>query len=119
MSNLTCEIYGEVLIATFSGRIDRRATPELEATLFEAFRGATHIACDLAEVEDISSTGYRLLLRLYTEALSRGGEVALVGGTREIRTTLSATGLRNFFVMAPTLDEALARLSEHSLATQK
>jgi hypothetical protein len=44
----------------------------------------------------------------------RAGETALAGGTQEIRSTLAATGLRNFFVMAPSLDEALARLCQNS-----
>ena len=114
MSTVTCEIYGDVLIATFHGRIDRKAAPLLEAKLIEALAGARHIVCDLTEVSDVSSTGYRLLLRLYYEAATRAGEVALAGGTQEIRGTLAATGLRNFFVMAASLDEALSRLCQNS-----
>jgi anti-anti-sigma factor len=114
MSNATCELYGDVLIVTLAGRMDRKACARLEGELLDMLGSANRAVCDLADVTDISSTGYRLLLRLYYEVSARQGEIALVGAPQEVRDTLSATGLREFFVVASSLEEALARLCETS-----
>jgi anti-sigma B factor antagonist len=114
MSNATCELYGDVLVVTLKGRIDRKTSAQLEPELVEWLGSANRAVCDLADVSEISSTGYRLLLRLYYEVSARQGEIALIGPSQEVRDTLSATGLQEFFVMASTLDGALARLCEKS-----
>jgi anti-sigma B factor antagonist len=112
--SLTCELYGDALIATLSGSIDRKTTPQFRDELLAAMRPATHVICDLAEVTSISSTGYRLLLHVYHLASAKKGQVALVAAAPEIRDTLSATGFREFFVVAHTLDEALEELCRAS-----
>src|SRR5215204_3701050 len=100
MSSPHCELYGDALVATFSGAIDRKSSPELREILLAAFEPATHAVCDLADVTSVSSTGYRLLLHLYHLASAKRGRVALAGPSEEIRRTLSETGLREFFLLA-------------------
>jgi anti-anti-sigma factor len=114
MSSLDCELYGDALVATFRGPIGRRSSPQLRDVLLAAFKPATHAVCDLAAVSDISSTGYRLLLHLYHLASAKRGQVALVAPSEEIRRTLSETGLREFFVVADSLEEALAQVCRES-----
>ena len=112
MSSTHCELYGDALVATFSGAIDRKSSPQLREILLAAFEPATQAVCDLSDVSCISSTGYGLLLHLYHRASAKRGQVALVGASDEIRRTLSETGLREFFVVTATLDEALEQIRE-------
>jgi anti-anti-sigma factor len=114
MSSLHCELYGDALVATFSGAIDRKSSPQLREILLAAFGQATHAVCDLADVTEISGSGYRLLLHLYHLASAKRGQVALVGACEEISRTLSETGLREFFAVAESLDEALEQVCRES-----
>ncbi|HEX6963475.1 MAG TPA: STAS domain-containing protein [Lacipirellula sp.] len=114
--SVTCELYGDALIATLSGSIDRKTSPKLSESLLEAAEPATHVVCDLADVTYISSTGYRLLLHVYHLAAAKQGQVALVAPPPEIRETLFATGFREFFVVAQTIDDALEQLARQSAA---
>jgi anti-sigma B factor antagonist len=113
-NNLTTELYGDALIATLSGVIDRKTSPALAVPLIEAMDSATHVVCDLSDVTYISSTGYRLLLQAYHQALTKHGQVALVGASDEIRDTMHATGLREFFLLTGSLDEALEQVCQES-----
>jgi anti-anti-sigma factor len=114
MSNLPCELYGDTLVATFSGAIDRKAAPQLREILLDGFEPATQAVCDLTDVTSISSTGYRLLLHLYHLASAKRGQIALVVRSDEIRRTLSETGLREFFLVKNTLEEALDEVCRES-----
>jgi anti-anti-sigma factor len=114
MSSLHCELYGDALVATFSGSIDRKSSPQLREILLTAFDPATQAVCDLADVTSISSNGYRLLLHLYHLASAKRGQVALVGPSEEIRRTLSETGLSEFFLVSNSLDEAIAHVCRES-----
>jgi anti-anti-sigma factor len=114
MSSLSCELYGDALVATFDGVIDRKAAPRLSAKLVKALAPATHLVCDLTDVTDISGAGYRLLLHAYHLTSANRGEVAIVGAPEEIRDTMIATGLCEFFVMTNSLDEAIERVCRDS-----
>jgi anti-anti-sigma factor len=114
MSTLHCELYGDALVATFSGAIDRKSSPQLREILLAGFEPATQCVCDLTDVTCISSTGYRLLLHLYHLASAKCGQVALAGPSDEIRRTLSETGLREFFLVTDSLDEALEHVCRGS-----
>jgi anti-sigma B factor antagonist len=115
MSSLTCELYGDALIATFDGVIDRKAAPRLSGKLVKAVKPATHLICDMTDVTYISSTGYRLLLHAYHLTSAKRGEVAIVGAPEDIRDTMVATGFCEFFLMTNSLDEALEQVCRESL----
>jgi anti-anti-sigma factor len=115
MSQLTCELYGDALVATIVGAIDRRTSPRLQAALIDAIQPAAHAVCDLTDVTSISSTGYRMLLHVYHVISANGGRVALTGASSEIRDTILATGFSEFFVMTRSLDEALEHVCQESI----
>ena len=115
MSHLICELYGDVLVATFAGPIDRKTSPALGEELLESVAPAEHVVCDLTNVPYISSTGYRLLLHAYHEISAKRGRAALVGASDEIRDTMIATGFRDFFLMSNSLDEALEQVCQESV----
>lgn len=110
MSQLTYEIYGNALLATFQGSVNRRNAPGFQEELAAAAKPVRDIVLDVSEVDDISGSGIRLLLHLYHLAATKGGETALVGMSAELRETIEATGLSEFFVLCDTLDDALPRL---------
>ena len=114
MSSLNCELYGDVLVATFSGPINRKTSPRLSAQLLEAIEPATHVVCDLSDARQISSTGYRLLLHVYHLTAAKQGQIALVAPSAEVRETLNATGFRDFFFVASTLEDALDQVCSRS-----
>ena len=114
MSSLSCELYGDALVATFDGVIDRKAAPRLSAKLVKALGPATHLVCDLTDVTDVSGAGYRLLLHAYHVTSTKWGEVAIVGAPEDIRDTMIATGLCEFFTMTNSLDEAIEQVCRES-----
>ena len=62
MSSLTYEIYGGALLATFSGPVTRHNAPGYQEELIEAFGPARSVILDLTDVEDVSGTGFRMML---------------------------------------------------------
>ena len=108
--SVICELYGDVLVAALSGSIDRKRVPQISDELLKAVEPAKDVVLDLADVTDVSSTGYRLLLHIYYLTTAKQSQVALVAPPPEIRNTLNATGFREFFIISATLDEALKRL---------
>ena len=114
MSTLTYELYGDALLATFNGPVTRHNAPGYQEELVSAFEPARSIVLDLSDVDDISGTGFRMLLHLYHLACSRGGEMALVGLNEELHATVEATGFSEFFVVCDTLDEAIEKVCRES-----
>lgn len=114
MSTLTYETYGDALLATFSGPVTRLNAPGYQEELVAAFKPARSVVVDLSDVDDVSGTGFRMLLHLYHLACSRGGEMAVVGLNEELLATVEATGFSEFFVVCNTLDEAIAKVCHES-----
>jgi anti-anti-sigma factor len=114
MSTLTYELYGDALLATFNGPVTRHNAPGYQEELVSAFEPARSVILDLSDVDDISGTGFRMLLHLYHLACSRSGEMALVGLNEELHATVEATGFSEFFVVCDTLDEAIEKVCRES-----
>lgn len=114
MSTLTYELYGDALLATFSGAITRHNAPGYQEELAVALELARSLVLDMSEVEDVSGTGFRMMLHLYHLVCIRGGEMALVGMNGDLRDTVEATGFGEFFVVCKTLDEAIEKICRNS-----
>ena len=114
MSSLTYEIYGDVLLATFNGPVTRYNAPGYQEELIEAFGRAQSVVLDFTDVDDVSGTGFRMMLHLYHLACSKAGQTAIVGLNAELRDTVVATGFNEFFIVCDTLDEALEKVCRDS-----
>lgn len=114
MSTLTYELYGDALLATFSGAITRHNAPGYQEELATALEPARSLVLDMSEVEDVSGTGFRMMLHLYHLVCIRGGEMALVGMNGDLSDTVEATGFGEFFVVCKTLDEAIEKVCRDS-----
>ena len=109
MSTLTYEIYGDALIATLTGPVTRHNAAGYQEELAAAMVRARDAILDLSDVEDVSGSGFRMLLHLYHLAMMRDGAVALVGLNDDLRYTIDTTGFGEFFLVCATLDEALSK----------
>jgi anti-sigma B factor antagonist len=99
-----------ILMATIAGKIDGQTAPALQARLLAALDEATAAVFDVSEVSYMSSAGFRLLLFMYRSLSIKGGQLALVGLTEDIRDTMEMTGFVDFFVLRDTLEEALEQV---------
>ena len=114
MSSLTYEIYGDALLATFNGPVTRHNAPGYQEELIEAFGSAQSVILDFTDVDDVSGTGFRMMLHLYHLACSKAGQTAVVGLNAELRDTVVDTGFNEFFIVCDTLDEALEKVCRDS-----
>jgi anti-sigma B factor antagonist len=115
MSTVETTSRGEVMVATFTGEIDGQTAPMLQCELAERLTAATSAVFDVTAVPYMSSAGFRLLLLLYRTLALRGGKLAMVGLSDEIRDTMEMTGFLDFFVVAITIDEAFEQVKHVSI----
>jgi anti-sigma B factor antagonist len=111
MSTIATETRNDVVVATITGRIDGQTVPVLQSELIERLSTAKSAVFDVAAVPYMSSAGFRLLLLMYRTVAMRGGQLAIVGLSDEIRDTMEMTGFLDFFVVAATVDEAFAQVN--------
>ena len=82
--------------ATSTARTASRPADRLDGAL-----ATTAVAVfDVTGVPYMSSAGFRLLLLIYRQVSLRGGKVAIVGLSEEIRDTMAVTGFLDFFTIA-------------------
>lgn len=112
--NLTHEVYGDALIATITGPINSKTAPLMEAELRDPLERVAQAVFDMTDVDDVSSSGVRLLLRAYHVTATKNGRTALVGLPQSIQETMKEAGLLDFFIVCDTLDEALSAISRDS-----
>jgi anti-sigma B factor antagonist len=112
MSNpLSLELRDDVLTATVAGNIDGQSAPGLQNQLLDALTSATSAVLDVSQVAYMSSAGFRMLLLVYRSLAIKGGRLALVGLSDEIRDTMSMTGFLDFFVLSQSLEEAIEQVT--------
>ena len=110
MSTIVTELRNDVVVATITGKIDGQSAPGLQAELMEQITSATSAVLDVAAVPYMSSAGFRMLLVVYRTLSSRGGQLVIAGLSAEIRDTMEMTGFLDFFLLAESIDEALAQV---------
>ena len=99
-------------IVTLEGTIDSRTAPTLEPQLREVAAQHAKVLISMSRVDFLSSAGLRLLLLLYRQVKARGGHIALVDVSEEIRDVMRNTGFLQFFTLADTEERGLAALRE-------
>ncbi len=117
-TSLSIELRDDCLTATIAGNIDGQTTPGLQSQLLEALAPAANAILDVAQVPYMSSAGFRMLLLTYRSLAIRGGRVALVGLSDEIRDTMAVTGFLDFFLLCGALDEAFEKLGPALTASE-
>jgi len=103
-------IVDEVAIVVLEGTIDSRTAPTLEGQLRDLPAKHAKILVSMSKVDFLSSAGLRLLLLLYRQVKTRGGQIALVDVSEDIRDVMANTGFLQFFTLADTEERGLAAL---------
>lgn len=102
----------DVLIVNLEGSIDSRTAPAIEGRLRQIPAESRKVLVSMAKVSFLSSAGLRLLLLLYRQIKGRGGQIALVGVSEDIRDVMVNTGFLQFFTLADTEEAGLTALRE-------
>ena len=102
-------VQGVVLIE-LQGSLDGKTAPDVQRQVLPGAEGQSKVILDLTKTDYISSAGLRILLLLYRQLKAKGGKIALVGMSEEIKDVMSNTGLLNFFLIADSLKEGIAAL---------
>jgi anti-sigma B factor antagonist len=100
----------DVAVVTLEGTIDSRTAPALEGQLRDLPAKHAKILIGMSRVDFLSSAGLRLLLLLYRQVKARGGQIALVDVSEDIRDVMANTGFLQFFTLAETEERGLAAL---------
>ena len=100
-----------VIVVEVEGELDRGAAPALERHFRAA--GAERpraIVFDMAAVEFVDSSALRVVLGVREALAADGVQFVLAGVAPQVRRLFELTGTDGLLPMAPTLDEALARM---------
>jgi anti-sigma B factor antagonist len=111
-TSLSIDLRDDVLTATIAGNIDGQSAPALQTQVLDALTSTSAAVFDVTEVAYMSSAGFRMLLLVYRSLAIKGGKLALVGLSEEIRDTMAMTGFLDFFLLCSAMDEALDQVRE-------
>jgi anti-sigma B factor antagonist len=99
-----------VRVLTLEGELDLAAAPRLQARVAETPSGRA-LVLDLSRATFIDSAVLKELLRARAELAERDVRLVLAGVAMPVRRLLDLTRTSELFEDAPSLDEALKRLS--------
>ncbi|MBN3944719.1 MAG: anti-sigma factor antagonist [Nostoc sp.] len=101
----------QVTLVTVVGDVDTNTAPLVQEQIIPLAQAGIRIILEMSKVPYMSSAGLRMLLTLYRQISTQGGQIILVGLSEDIRDTMSITGFLDFFKTADTLDQALETLN--------
>ena len=97
------------------GEIDVAAAPGLREQLIALIEdGTDRLLVDLEGVDFIDSTGLGVLVGAVRRARAADGDVRLVCTNSRLRKVFDVTGLDEVFVIADTVDDAVAMAAEET-----
>lgn len=99
-----------VAVMELAGSLDGKTAPEVLKQVLAGAEGQNKVILDMSAVSFVSSAGLRILLLLYRQLKAKGGKIALVGTSDEIKDVMSNTGLISFFLIADSLEGGIAAL---------
>lgn len=103
---------GQVYVARLQGVLDEDSQPQFQELLHPLVaEGGNRIVVDLTEVPRLTSMGLGQLVTLVARANTKGSTVILASPVAFVRSVLAVSRLDQFFDLADSVDEALARLA--------
>jgi anti-sigma B factor antagonist len=100
---------GVVLCLQLQGRLDMSIPRGFEGGLLRLIeQGETHLVFDFAEVEYVSSSGLRVLLRAFKQVTYANGRMAFHSLNERVRRVFDVAGLTMVFRIYETREEALS-----------
>jgi anti-sigma B factor antagonist len=98
-------------VVTIAGEIDGSSAPQAQAVILAQVGEGAKVVLDMTGVTYMSSAGLRMLLLAYRTVNSKGGKMALVGLSSDLKDTMSVTGFLDFFTCSDTLDAGVAAVA--------
>jgi anti-sigma B factor antagonist len=99
-------------VVAVTGEVDLTAAPDLRDQIGTAIEdGAERVLVDLSGATLVDSSVLGVLVGAMRRLRRRHGDLGLVGGDPAVERVLTVTGLDELLVVAPSRDEALARLA--------
>ena len=97
---MTIEKYinGTELTIKMTGRLTTTTSPQFEAVLQESSVGMTTIILDFAELEYLSSSGLRVLLKTQ-KVMNKRGKLIIRNVNKTIEEIFTVTGFYNVFTV--------------------
>lgn len=90
-------ISNQNVIITLKGRLDTMTAPQLDdAAKSIDFDGVETVTLNLKDLEYISSSGLRVILALYKNLKSKGGNLKIVNVSNTIMELFSMTGMSDY-----------------------
>lgn len=89
---------GTSMDIVLEGRLDTESAPELAAELKDGLGQIEKLTVDMSEVEYVSSSGLRVLIKA-RNSLKYGGEMIIANANELVREVFDLTGISNIFTM--------------------
>jgi anti-anti-sigma factor len=103
---------GGVTVIRVNGEIDMASAPEVRRSIEEATPQGGRLVLDFGEVAFLASAGLSVLIELARSAPERGVSWGVVATGRPVLRPLEAVGLLTIMPLHPTVEDAVAALSE-------
>ena len=109
MLSVVTERKGEALVLTPEGDVDMHSMRSLREALEPVLKGGEEaVVVDLADVSFMDSTGLALMLNAARRLTRRSRAFAIACPDGPIRRAFHVSGMEDFFVIRPALEDALA-----------
>lgn len=106
---ITPSTRGSWTVLTLAGKLDNAGADLLKADLLPRLSaGPASVALDFAQVEYVTSSGFRVLLQGEKEQRKNGGRLLVAHLSPTLRNFFEIAGLHTVLHLVPDLDAALA-----------
>lgn len=105
---ITSSTRGSWTILTLAGKLDNTGADLLKTDLLPRLSsGPVSVALDFAQVEYVTSSGFRVLLQAEKEQRKNGGRLLIARLSPTLRNFFEIAGLHTVLRLVPDLDAAL------------
>jgi len=101
--NIAHEKFGEVDLIKFKGELTNKTTKRFARSISSYIDQNCHIILDMTSCDFISNAGFRYLVLLNRDILSKWGKFAIVGLSEPIVEIMNLTGFENMFSIYQTV----------------
>ena len=102
-------LHDGVAVAAIEGDMDLHVSADLRQRLLRVIDDNSAMVVDLARVTGIDSSGVASLLEVFQRATKRRKKFALAAASEQVLRVMRMARLDKIFVIAATVDEALAQ----------
>jgi len=87
------------LVVTVTGCLDTTTSPELMSVFESGLEGVTALTIDFANLDYVSSAGFRVLLVAHKKMVSTGGTMTIRSVNPAVREVFDMTGFSDIFTI--------------------